>query len=155
MNETCKLDRSAGPILALDLGQKRIGVAVSDALLISIRPLDSLNRTSWKRLLQDVVALTQRFDAQKLVIGLPLMLNGTYGPAAQEIEQSAKKFARSLQIPVFLQDERLTSKAAEEHLRASGFDARDVQKRVDSESAAIILRDYITSGQGGIPVQPR
>src|SRR5262249_30987147 len=115
-----------GPILALDLGQKRIGVAISDELLISITRLDALGRTNWKRLLSDVAALAQRFDAQTLVIGLPLKLNGYSGSAALEVRRIAEKFARSLHIPVFLQDERLTSREAEEHLRAEGYRERDV-----------------------------
>ena len=143
-------DTICGPILALDLGQKRIGVAVSDELLISITRLDALQRSNWKRLIHQVASLAQRFDARTLVIGLPLRLNGSSGSAAVEVSQTAEKFARSLQIPVFLQDERLTSVEAEEHLRSEGYRPEEVHALVDSESAAIILRDFIAgSGQKG------
>ena len=142
-----------GPILALDLGQKRIGVAVSDELLISITRLNPLRRSSWKQLLRDVCALILRFDAQTLVIGLPLRLDGTSGSAALNVRRMADKFALSLQIPVFLEDERLTSVEAEQHLRAEGHKPKEISALVDSESAAIILRDFIAGGQERILVR--
>jgi len=143
----------SGPILALDLGQKRIGVAVSDELLISITRLNPLRRSSWKQLLGDVCALILRFDAQTLVIGLPLRMNGTSGSAALNVRRMAHKFARSVQIPVFLEDERLTSAEAEQHLRAEGHKPKEISVLVDSESAAIILRDFIAGGQERILVR--
>ena len=143
----------SGPILALDLGQKRIGVAVSDELLISITRLNPLRRSSWKQLLGDVCALILRFDAQTLVIGLPLRMNGTSGSAALNVRRMADKFARSLQIPVFLEDERLTSAEAEQHLRAEGHKRKEISALVDSESAAIILGDFIAGGQERILVR--
>jgi putative pre-16S rRNA nuclease len=136
-----------GPILALDLGLKRIGVALSDELLISIKRLEPLNRSNWKQLLRDVAALAKRFDAQTLVIGLPLRLDGIAGSAALDAERTAEKFSRSLNLPVYLQDERLTSVEAGERLRAEGRDPDEVSSMVDSESAAIILRDFIAGGQ--------
>ena len=143
----------SGPILALDLGQKRIGVAVSDELLISITRLNPLRRSSWKHLLGDVCALILRFDAQTLVIGLPLRLAGDPGSAAGKAQQTAQKFSRSLALPVYLQDERLTSVEAEERLRAEGFNPREVLDLVDSESATIILRDFVAEGQRGSPAR--
>jgi len=142
----------AAPIMALDLGRKRVGVAVSDGLRISVRRLDPLKRSNWKRLLSDVTTLTRRFDAQTLVIGLPLSLDGTTGEAALEIRHTALNFARSLSIPVFLQDERLTSVEAEDNLRSEGFSSKEIMDLVDSESAAIILRDFISGGQDRLPV---
>lgn len=81
------------------------------------------------------------------MIGLPLKLDGTRGTAAEDIERTAKNFARSLKIPVFLQDERLTSVEAEANLRSEGVAADEILGLVDSESAAIILRDFLTGGQ--------
>ena len=142
------------PVLALDLGRKRVGVAVSDALSISITRLDVIPRTNWKLLLRAVEHLAQRFDAQTLVIGLPLNLNGSMGDAANLARQTAQKFARSLKLPVYLQDERLTSAEAEENLRAAGVPADEIGSRVDSEAAALILRDFLAAGQQRIPVSP-
>jgi putative Holliday junction resolvase len=137
------LKRPSGRLLALDLGEKRVGVAVSDELSITVRPLPFLSRTNWKKLLTAVADLLQDFDAKALVIGLPLNLDGTEGQAAAEAKRQARNFELSLKVPVFLQDERLTSRAAEETLRSTGHTGDDIRKRVDSEAAAIILRDFL------------
>jgi putative Holliday junction resolvase len=134
-----------GRLLALDLGQKRVGVAVTDELRITVRPLPPIRRTSWKQLVRDVAALVSDFDAQSMVIGLPLSLDGTESSAAQEARRQARNFELSLHIPVFLQDERLTSIEVETDLRAEGFDHDEILERVDSAAAALILRDYLAS----------
>jgi putative holliday junction resolvase len=133
----------AGRLLALDLGQKRVGVAVSDELCVTVRPLSTLRRTNWKQLLHAVAEITSSFDARGLVIGLPLQLDGTEGEAALAARRQARNFELSLKLPVYLQDERLTSVEAEEALRAAGFTDTERRARVDGESAAIILRDFI------------
>ena len=139
----------AGRLLALDLGHKRVGMAVSDELCLTVRPLATLRRTNWKQLLRHVSDALQSFDAQALVIGLPLRMDGTEGSAAQAARRTARKFELSLKVPVYLQDERLTSLEAEESLRAAGFADDDLRReRVDSESAAIILRDFIERVRG-------
>lgn len=125
-------------------------MAVSDELCISVRPLATLNRTNWKQLLKSVSDALQSFDARALVIGLPLRLDGTEGEAATAARRTARNFELSLKVPVYLQDERLTSIEAEEVLRAAGCrrDARSRRARVDGESAVIILRDFIESVRG-------
>jgi putative Holliday junction resolvase len=133
----------AGRLMALDLGAKRVGMAVSDELQITVRPLPLLHRTSWKQLLRTVAGALESFDARALVIGLPLGLDGTQGPAAVEARRLARNFQLSLAVPVYLQDEKLTTVEAEEALRAVGLDANERRERVDGESAAIILRDFI------------
>jgi len=152
MNTAENDERIAGPILALDLGRRLVGAAVSDALLISITRLAPLRRSNWKQLLRDVHDLAIRLDAKTLVIGLPLSLNGLRGTAAMEVEKTAQNFAKSLSVPVYLQDERLTSTEAEEQLRASGHRPTQIRELVDSQAAAIILKDFIGSGQHRILV---
>jgi putative holliday junction resolvase len=147
-------DAPDAPIVALDLGAKRVGVAVSDALSISITRLDALVRTNWKQMLRDVNDLLLRFDAQTIVIGLPLRLDGSVGDSALAVRRLAENFARSLTVPVYLQDERLSSVAAEENLRAEGRRPEEVSALVDSEAAALILRDFLQGGQERILVLP-
>ena len=142
----------AAPVLALDLGQKRVGAAVSDSLSISITRLEAIPRTNWKHLLRVVDQLINSFDAKTLVIGLPLRLNGSAGEAAEETRSIATKFARSLDLPVYLQDERLSSRQAEENLREKGLQGAQVSELVDSEAAAVILRDFLVPGQHKIRV---
>jgi len=136
-----------GPVLALDLGKKRVGVALSDELLISIRRLPPIARSNWKKLLADVAALIQRFDAQTVVIGLPLNLDGSQGPAASAAEEIARKFSLSLTVPVFLQDERLSSVEANERLRREGLDTEEIKRAIDSEAAVVVLRDFLAITQ--------
>ncbi|HSS19332.1 MAG TPA: Holliday junction resolvase RuvX [Pyrinomonadaceae bacterium] len=147
-------DNPRPPMVALDLGEKRIGVAVSDELSITITRLKVLRRTNWKQLLQDVDAIVRRFDAKSLVIGLPLQANGSSGDAAAAIRTEAEKFARSLSIPVYLQNERLSSVEAEENLRADGHPKKRIQELIDAEAAAIILRDFIVTSEARTLVQP-
>ena len=136
-------DTSKGRLLALDLGTKRVGVAVSDELQLTVQPLAPLRRTNWKMLLGQISELRHSFDAQGVVIGLPLNLDGTEGEAALAARRIARNLSLSLDLPVHLQDERLTSHAAEESLRAAGFSGEEITARVDSEAAVIILRDFI------------
>ncbi len=133
----------SGRLLALDLGAKRIGVAVSDELRITARPLPMIWRRSWKELLRQVAGLVESFEAKGLVIGLPLRLDGGKGAAAESVRAMAEKFRRSLGVPVYLQDERLTTFAANSDLKSAGLNQGEIKREVDSEAAAIILRDFI------------
>jgi putative Holliday junction resolvase len=142
-------------VLALDLGQKLVGIAVSDERLITIKRLEPLKRSNWKQLLRDVTAMIQRFDAQSLVIGLPLRLDGTLGPAAENTQHLAENFARSLELPVFLQDERLTSVEAREVLLSKGHRPAEIARLIDGEAAALILREFLNSGEERILVPNR
>jgi putative Holliday junction resolvase len=133
-----------GRLLSLDWGTKRVGVAVSDELQLTVKPLAPLGRTNWKTLLRQISDLRHSFDAQGVVIGLPLKLDGTEGDAALEARRIARNLSLSLDVPVHLQDERLTSHAAEEDLRDAGVSGAKLIARLDSEAAAIILRDFIS-----------
>jgi putative pre-16S rRNA nuclease len=141
-----KVERTAGRLVALDLGDKRVGVAISDELQITASPLPFIERRSWKDLLRRVASVIETYDARGLVIGLPLSLDGNEGEAALTARRLAENFRRSLNVPVYLQDERLTTVAAEMNMRAEGIKTNDVEKRIDSESAAIILRDFMMAG---------
>jgi putative Holliday junction resolvase len=133
-----------GRVLALDMGAKRVGVAVSDELRLTVRPLKALRGTNWKQLLRALNELCVEFDVRQVVLGLPLRLDGGEGDAAKEVRNVARKLELSLRIPVDFQDERLTSKAAESALRREGMEEREVFENADSEAAAIILRDYLS-----------
>ena len=141
-----------GPILALDLGEKLVGVAISDELLVTTKRLPPLKRSSWKRLLLEIRELIAGFDAQTIVVGLPLRLDGTEGDAAQNVRRLAVNLAKSVSQPVYLQDERLTSFAATENLKAEGLRPDDIPAHVDGEAAATILRDFIVSDQNRIRI---
>jgi putative Holliday junction resolvase len=133
-----------GRVLALDIGAKRVGVAVSDELRLTVRPLAALRGTNWKQLVKALSELCEEFDVRQVVLGLPLRLDGVEGDAATEVRRVARKLELSLHLPIAFQDERLTSKAAEASLRRAGLGEREVFANADSEAAAIILRDYLS-----------
>ncbi len=125
-----------GRLLALDLGAKRVGIAVSDELRLTVRPVTILERRSWKHLLSHVAQQIESLGVTGLVLGLPLNMDGSEGPAAEEVRRLAENFRRSLNVPVYVQDERLTSEEARS--RASHL------QQIDGEAAAIILEDFLS-----------
>jgi len=133
-----------GRVLAIDMGSKRVGLAISDELRLTVRALSPLPRTPWKRLLSSLAELCETFDVRSIVLGLPLRLDGTEGDAALEARRVAHNLQLSLKLPLFLQDERLTSKAAESMLRERGFQSGEISDSVDSEAASIILSDFLS-----------
>ena len=143
-----------GPVLALDLGEKLVGAAISDERLITTKRLAPLKRSSWKKLLQDVRDLVEGFDAKTIVVGLPLNMDGTEGDAARKVRQLAFNLARSVPQPVYLQDERLTSYEAMENLKAEGVKPHDIPAVIDGAAAALILRDFLVSNEERIRVDP-
>ena len=148
------LTTPAGPILALDLGDKLVGAAVSDDRLVTINRLPPLKRSNWKRLLLDVVTLIRRYDAQTVVIGLPLRLDGSAGDAADKARQVATNLAKSIEQPVYVQDERLTSFEAMANLKTEGHKPGEIPALIDGEAAALILRDFIQTDQKRILISP-
>lgn len=135
---------ASGRILAIDPGTKRCGVAACDELRVTTRALPFLERKSWKKLLLDIKDLVSEFDAKALVIGLPLNTDGSESEMSAEARKMARKFSLSLNIPVFLQDERVTSYEAKARLWEKGRSLPETRKLVDSEAAAIILADFLT-----------
>ena len=135
---------AAGRIVSIDPGTKRCGVAVCDELRFTTRPLPVLHRTSWKRLLSNIKEIVSEFDAKALVVGLPLESNGGESEMSTEARRMAHKFSLSLDIPVFLQDERATSYEAKSRLWAQGRTIEETRRLVDSEAAAIILSDFLS-----------
>ena len=134
---------SEGRIIAIDPGTKRIGVAVCDERRIAVRPLPIVERTSWKKLLIKIRDILTEFDAVGLVVGLPYNFDGTEGEMSSEARKLARNFALSLDIPVFLQDERATTYEARGKLWSRGATDVELAKTLDSEAAAIILSDFL------------
>lgn len=135
---------AAGRVLSLDLGKKRVGAAACDELRIAVRALPVIQRKSWKELLIEVKKLVSELDAVGLVLGLPLNMDGSESENSLDTRRLARNFSLSLAIPVFLQDERLTSVAAEENLRERGVGDEDRKGLIDSEAAAVILQDFLS-----------
>lgn len=134
---------AAGRIVALDIGTKFIGVAVSDDRQTIATPVRTIERKNWKKTLAVVKAILGEFDAAALCIGLPYNFDGTESPMSTEARRAARNFSLSLEIPVLLQDERVSSYEARRRLWERGIELKDTKRLVDSEAAAIILSDFL------------
>jgi putative Holliday junction resolvase len=129
-------------VLGLDLGQARIGVAVSDPDRRVAVPLGTV-RTGAPADVKAIGALAREHDVELIVVGLPLQLSGERGPAAEQATTFADTVRDALGLPVELQDERLTTVEAERNLRAAGVRGRDRRAVVDPSAAAILLQAWL------------
>jgi putative Holliday junction resolvase len=131
-------------LLALDVGKKRIGIAVSDPMQITARPHLTLQRT--KNSPEEIAKIAAELEAVKILIGLPLHLNGTEGEQAKETRSFASKLAQHLgEIQIEFVDERLTTVEAEERLADRRGSWHKKRNQIDSYAAASILQNYLNN----------
>lgn len=128
---------------ALDVGDARIGVAVSDELGLTARGIGVVKRVGGVRDLEAIARMLAPFAPTRIVVGLPLNMNGSEGPQAAKVRAFAARVEGHLALPVHLWDERLTSVAAEEALRAAKLRPERRRQLIDQEAAAIILESYL------------
>lgn len=129
-------------ILALDVGTKTIGVAVSDPLGYTAQPVDTVRRKGTQADLAELRRLVELYNPERFVVGYPLSMSGVPGPQARFVEEFVEHL-RTLGLPVDLVDERLTTKQAADALIDSGM-RRDKRKAViDQQAALLILQGYM------------
>jgi len=131
-------------VLAVDLGTKNIGTAISDELGISIRPVQTLRRSSLRNDIAELKSLVENLGAQAVVVGLPLRMDGTVGEAAEKALEFAEKLRAEIAVDVYTEDERLTSYEADQIMMAEGLGPKQRRARSDEVAAAIILRDFLS-----------
>jgi putative Holliday junction resolvase len=132
-----------GRVLALDYGQKRIGIAVSDELCLTSSPLETLERTNRRDDVRRLRAVVREHRVRRIIVGLPLHLDGGNSEMATEVRRFAARIAKQLGLPVEMVDERLTSwDAAQMEVSARRRAGARLTTR-DDVAAAIILRDYL------------
>lgn len=130
--------------LGVDPGSKRIGIAVSDLSGTIASPLTVLQRSRSKQHdLHELARIAREEEAEVIVVGLPLNLDGSHGRAAQAAAADARRLATLVDVPVELHDERLTTVTAERDLRAAGLDAVARRQVVDKIAAAIMLQSWL------------
>ena len=132
-----------GRILALDIGDKRIGVAVSDELGLLARPLLTITRASKREDLERVTRLVTGHQAEHVVAGYPRSLSGDEGPQAQRVRRYVEALAAVLPVPIELWDERLTTVEAQRRLLDAGRRKPRDRGQLDAAAAAVILQDYL------------
>lgn len=139
--------------LALDLGTKRIGAAVSDPLGVTAQPLKVIVSKGRRADLDALSALAAEVSATQVIVGLPLNMDGTDSTRTRRVRAFAALLAGRLEVPVVLVDERLTSWQAEEVLKETGTCGRKRKAQVDRVAAALILRSAL-DGAKLVPVRP-
>jgi putative Holliday junction resolvase len=130
-------------ILGLDIGAKRIGVAVSDELGFTAQGLETLNRRGLDADISRLSALVSEFGAEEIVVGLPYNMDGSEGPQADLVRSFAAHIRQSVDIPVTEWDERLTTVAAERVLLEADMSRAKRRKVVDKVAAVLILQGYL------------
>lgn len=127
--------------LGVDWGEERIGLAVSDETGTIASPYKVIKNDGKAE--AAVVSAASITGAGEIIVGYPLTLTGQEGPAAERVQQFARDVQRRVSVPVKLIDERFTTKAAEEKLRAAGASAQKIKKTADAAAAALILQTYL------------
>ncbi len=141
-------------LLGLDVGDTRIGVALSDVLGIAAHPLCTLTRKNRK---VDLIAISDLVSIHKvecIVIGLPISLDGSIGTQAEKVQKFAERLKHVIDIPIEFQDERFTTAEAEEILRELNKDTKAQKELIDEVAAVIILKDYLNSKREVDPTAP-
>jgi putative holliday junction resolvase len=135
---------SAKPrIIGLDIGDRRIGVAISDPLGYTAAGLETITRTNTDKDIKLVHELAERHGAVTVVIGLPLNMDGTVGPQAEKVKSFGRKLARATDLPIVYEDERLTTISAIRTLTLQKVKTGHNKELVDKQAAAIILQKFL------------
>jgi len=130
-------------IAALDVGDARIGVAVADELGLTTRGIGVVRRVGGLRDLEAVARILEPHAPERLILGLPLNMDGSEGPQAAKVRRFGERLAAHMGLPVEVWDERLTTVEAHEILRDTGVKRKAKKGLVDQIAAAVILRSYL------------
>jgi len=132
-------------ILCLDIGDVRIGVAVSDERRIIAQPVEVLKRVGWGPDARRIKELCDRYDTVNVLSGLPLNMDGSKGFQAEKVEKFCEKLTE-LGLNVFFQDERMTTVTAEHALLDFNMSRKDRRQTVDKVAAVVILQQWLDRG---------
>jgi putative Holliday junction resolvase len=141
-------------ILGLDVGERRIGVAMAAEGVRVALPVTVVERSDLSADLDAIARLVQEQGAEAVIIGLPISLNGSLGPQAQAVKAFGQELAARLSLPIEYWDERLTTVEAQRRLASAGHRGRKAKARRDAAAAAIILQSYLDSQAQGSPSAP-
>ena len=130
-------------VLGLDFGNKRIGVAVSAPLNLFASPLETITYTKASDAIQRLITLTKNYNVQTIVVGLPKHISGKEGVLAKQARDFGKKLAEETFCEIVFEDERYTSKIAEQSIRESGKSPSRNKAQIDQTAACLILESYL------------
>ncbi len=130
--------------MGLDVGDKTVGVAISDEKGVTASPLAVISRTgSLKREIGEIRRFAEQYKVERIVVGVPLMLDGTVGIQAQKVRAFVDELQRRIRVPVVQWDERLTTAEVERILIAADQSRAKRKKVIDKMAAAVMLRSYM------------
>src|SRR5215469_12803336 len=135
-------------VMALDVGDKTIGVAVSDALLLTAQARPTLRRKNLKSDLEALRLIVAENEVHEIVVGQPLHMDGKPSAQSDKVARFAEELRKVVDLPIVFWDERLTSFEAEQHLEEMGMNWRKRRDHVDKIAAMIILQNYLDSRAG-------
>lgn len=133
-------------ILGLDYGSKTVGVAMTDALGMTVQPYKTIQRDRESKLrqtLSEIAEIVEQYQIEKIVMGLPLNMDDTEGDRAAKTRDFAEKLKLRVAVPIEFTDERLTTMEAEEILDQSGISRSEQKKVIDQVAAQLILEQYL------------
>ncbi len=129
--------------LGIDVGRATLGLALADEVLRTATPLHTIRRSTEEEDLAALRGVLRDYEVERVVVGLPLHMNGAEGSSARLARGFAERVGATLGVPVELFDERLSTFEAEQRLRDRGVTARDQRALVDAEAAAVILQGWL------------
>ena len=129
--------------LGLDLGTKTLGMATSDRLGMIASPFKVLNYDNYLNSLDELVSIIETEKIEAIVLGLPLNMNGSEGPRVIETKEFKNILEKEISVPIYFQDERLTTTEAEKVLIAADVSRKKRKKIIDKMAAVIILQSYL------------
>jgi len=138
-------------VMALDVGDRTIGVAVSDALLLTAQSRPTIRRKDLTSDVETLRRLAMENEVHEIVVGQPFHMNGKESPQSQKVARFVDELHKVVDLPVIFWDERLTSFEAEQHLEQMGLNWRQRREQVDKIAAMIILQNYLDSRPGANP----
>ena len=144
----------AGRILGLDVGSRRIGIAVSDPLGITAQGLQTLQRRNKRYDFEYLQQVIQQYDVREIVVGLPLRMSGAEGTQSEKMQGFAEDLRKRFRLPVHLWDERLTSAEANRLLRETDLSIEKRGKAVDRMAAILILQGWMESRRRTLDLGP-
>ncbi|MEZ7578467.1 Holliday junction resolvase RuvX [Veillonella sp. 27098_8_77] len=130
-------------IMALDVGSRTIGIACSDALLLTAQGIETIRRTSLEKDFNRLRELISEYEVHELVVGMPKHLNGTKGDRAEKTEEFVEKMKVVIDLPVTFWDERLSTVMAERQLIAADVSRKKRKVVIDKMAAVVILQGYL------------
>lgn len=130
-------------VLALDVGDRRIGVAVSDELGLTAQGVTTIHRRSWAADLDDIARLVETWRPETIVVGLPLTLEGAIGPRAQTVQAFIKRLGSAVRVPILTWDERFSTVTAERVLIDANLSRAKRRGVIDKTAAVVILQHFL------------